>query len=142
MGRVGLKGARTHLRYIQRDGVTRDGLPGELYDADSDRADGRAFLERSDGDRHQFRFIVSVEDAVEYEDLKDFTRRLMKQMEEDLDTQLDWVAVDHYNTGHPPPHVVLRGKDACGRDLDIARDSIDQQSEERRVGKEGVSTCK
>src|SRR3546814_6410414 len=87
MGRVGLKGARTHLRYIQRDGVTRDGLPGELYDADSDRADGRAFLERSDGDRHQFRFIVSVEDAVEYEDLKDFTRRLMKQMEEDLDTQ-------------------------------------------------------
>src|SRR3546814_8477629 len=99
MGRVGLKGARTHLRYIQRDGVTRDGLPGELYDADSDRADGRAFLERSDGDRPQFRFIVPVEDAVEYEDLKNFTRRLMKQMEEDLDTQLDWVAVDPYNTG-------------------------------------------
>src|SRR3546814_3389658 len=96
-----LKAARTHLRYIQRDGVTREGLPGELYDADSDRADGKAFLERSDGDRHQFRFIVSAEDAVEYEDLKGFTRRLMKQMEEDLDTRLDWVAVDHYNTGHP-----------------------------------------
>ena len=28
-----LGAARTHLRYIQRDGVTREGAPGELYDA-------------------------------------------------------------------------------------------------------------
>src|SRR5262252_10862183 len=48
---------RAHLRYVQRDGVTRDGRPGELYDAGSDRADGKAFIERSAGDRHQFRFI-------------------------------------------------------------------------------------
>lgn len=27
----GIKGARAHLRYIQRDGVTRDGHPSELY---------------------------------------------------------------------------------------------------------------
>ncbi len=26
---------------------------------------------------------------------------LMRQMEEDLDTRLDWIAVDHHNTGHP-----------------------------------------
>jgi type IV secretory pathway VirD2 relaxase len=39
--------------------VTREGLPGDLYDAKLDQADGAAFLERSDGDRHQFRFIVS-----------------------------------------------------------------------------------
>ena len=32
---------RAHLRYVQRDGVTRDGQPGELYDAGSDRADGK-----------------------------------------------------------------------------------------------------
>jgi type IV secretory pathway VirD2 relaxase len=131
IGKGGLKAARTHLRYIQRDGVTREGLPGELYDADTDRADGRAFLERSDGDRHQLRFIVSAEDAVEYEDLKGFTRRLMKQMEEDLGTRLDWVAVDHYNTGHPHTHIVLRGKDDRGRDLVIAREYIAQGMRER-----------
>lgn len=131
IGKGGLKAARTHLRYVQRDGVTRNGLPGELYDADNDRADGRAFLERSDGDRHQFRFIVSAEDAVEYEDLKGFTRRLMKQMEEDLDTRLDWVAVDHYNTGHPHTHIVLRGKDDRDRDLVIAREYIAQGMRER-----------
>ncbi len=58
-----LNAAKVHLRYLQRDGVTREGLPGELYDAAHDRADGRAFLERSDGDRHQFRFIVSADDG-------------------------------------------------------------------------------
>ena len=59
-----IKGAQAHLRYIQRVGVTRDGQPGQLYSADLDRADGKAFLARSDGDRHQFRFIVSAEDGV------------------------------------------------------------------------------
>src|SRR3546814_17362679 len=106
MGKGGLKAARTHLRYIQRDGVTREGLPGELYDADSDRADGKAFLERSDGDRHQFRFIVSAEDAVEYEDLKGFTLRLMKQMEEELDTRPNWVAADQPNNGRQHTHTL------------------------------------
>ena len=32
--------ARAHMHYIQRDGVTREGLPGELYGPDTDRADG------------------------------------------------------------------------------------------------------
>ena len=62
----GITPARAHLHYLQRDGVTREGLPGDLYDATHDRADGDAFLGRSEGDRHQFRFIVAAEDAIEY----------------------------------------------------------------------------
>ena len=119
-----LRAAQTHLRYIQRDGVTREGAPGELYDAAGDRADGKAFIERSAGDRHQFRFIVAAEDGAELRDLKPFVRDLMRQMENDLGTRLDWVAVDHFNTGHPHTHVVLRGKDEGGKDLVIARDYI------------------
>lgn len=114
--------ARMHLRYIQRDGVTREGTPGELYDAARDHTDGRAFLERSDGDRHQFRFIVNAEDGVEYDDLKDLTRRLMQRVEDDLGTKLDWVAVDHHNTGQPHTHIVIRGRDDTGKDLVIARE--------------------
>ncbi|MDE2167767.1 MAG: relaxase/mobilization nuclease and DUF3363 domain-containing protein [Alphaproteobacteria bacterium] len=127
----GLKGAQVHLRYLQRDGVTREGLPGDLYDAQHDRANGPAFLERCDGDRHQFRFIVSAEDAIEYDDLKSFTRRLMRQMEEDLGTKLDWVAVDHYNTGHPHTHIVLRGNDDRSKDLIIAREYLSHGMRER-----------
>ncbi|MCK1641240.1 relaxase/mobilization nuclease and DUF3363 domain-containing protein [Bradyrhizobium sp. 157] len=115
---------RAHLRYVQRDGVTREGEPGELYDAASDRANSKAFAERSEGDRHQFRFIVAAEDSAELTDLKLFIRDLMRQMERDLDTRLDWVAADHFNTGHPHSHVVLRGMQEDGKDLVIARDYI------------------
>jgi type IV secretory pathway VirD2 relaxase len=131
MAGKGLGAARLHLRYIQRDGVTREGSPGELYDAESDRADGKAFLERSQGDRHQFRFIVTAEDGTEYEDLGDLTRRLMHRVEQDLGTRLDWVAVDHYNTGHPHSHIVIRGKDETGRDLVIAREYLTHGLRER-----------
>ncbi|MEQ8178554.1 MAG: relaxase/mobilization nuclease and DUF3363 domain-containing protein [Nitratireductor sp.] len=120
----GIDAARAHLRYIQRDGVSREHEPGRLYDAAQDEADGKAFLERSDGDRHQFRFIVSPEDATALADLKPFVRDLMSTMEKDLDTRLDWVAVDHFNTEHPHTHIVLRGKDELGKDLVIARDYI------------------
>ena len=48
----------------------------------------------------------------------------MSQMERDLGTKLDWVAVDHWDTDDPHTHVVLRGKDENGRDLIIAPDYI------------------
>jgi len=120
----GIGAARAHLCYIQRDGVAKENEPGQLYDATHDDTDGKAFLERIEGDRHQFRFIVSPEDATEMTDLKPFIRDLMQVMEADLDTRLDWVAVDHYNTEHPHTHIVLRGKDELGKDLVIARDYI------------------
>jgi type IV secretory pathway VirD2 relaxase len=113
-----------HLRYVQRDGVTREGDCGELYDKGHDRADAKAFAERGEGERHQFRFIVAPEDSAEIVDLKPFVRDLMRQMESDLGTRLDWVAADHFNTGHPHSHIVVRGKDDRGSDLVIARDYI------------------
>ncbi|MBB4837020.1 type IV secretory pathway VirD2 relaxase [Sphingomonas kyeonggiensis] len=123
--------ARAHMRYIQRDGVTREGLPGELYGPETDRADGDEFLKRTAGDRHQFRFIVSAEDGAEYPDLKPYVRRLMTQVEQDLGTQLDWVAVDHFNTERPHTHIVLRGVDDQGDNLVIAREYISHGLRER-----------
>lgn len=129
----GLGAAKAHLRYIERDGVTREGEPSQLYAADRDAADGKAFLERCEGDRHQFRFIVSAEDGDQYRDLKPFVRRWMAQMEEDLGTKLDWVAVDHFNTGHPHSHVMLRGVDDRGENLVIAREYISHGMRERAM---------
>ena len=118
--------AAAHLRYLQRDGTTREGDRGSLYGRDADQVDGKPFLERSAGDRHQFRFIVAPEDGAQYDDLKPVVRRLMDQAEQDLGTKLDWVAVDHFNTGHPHSHVIVRGKDEAGKDLVIARDYMTQ----------------
>ncbi|MBC9030775.1 relaxase/mobilization nuclease and DUF3363 domain-containing protein [Sphingomonas sp. JC676] len=127
----GMQNARAHLRYIQRDGVTREGEPGRLYGAERDAEDGKAFLDRATDDRHQFRFIVSAEDGAEYVDLKPLTRQLMAQMEEDLGTRLDWVAVDHFNTGHPHTHIMLRGCDDRGQDLILAREYLSTGMRER-----------
>ena len=93
------KAADAHLRYLEPDGVTRDGEKGHAYSALDDQADSRAFLARGRDDRHQFRFIV-------------------------LDTGLAWIAVDHHNTGHPHTHIIVRGVIDDGRILNIAGDYI------------------
>ncbi len=103
---VKLKGVESraiaaHLRYLQREGVTTGGQHGQAYSGEDERADTRAFIERGLEDRHQFRFIVAAEDGIALGELKPFTRQLMRQMEQDLDTALDWLAVDHFNTGQP-----------------------------------------
>ena len=118
------KAAHAHIRYLQRDGMTLDGERGRLYSANLDQADGSAFLDRGRDDRHQFRLIVAPEDGAELGNLRPFTRQLMKQMERDLNTRLDWVAVDHHNTGHPHSHVVIRGMTDDGKILYIAGDYI------------------
>lgn len=119
-----LAAPRGHLRYLQRDGVDRSGEPGKLYGRELDEVDGAAFTEKCDGDRHQFRIIVSPDDGDRLADLKPFVRDLMQDMERDLETKLDWVAVDHYNTGHPHSHIIIRGKAEDGKDLIIAKDYI------------------
>ena len=114
----------THLAYLKRDGVTRDGEPGRMFDASEVDVDAGAFADRCEDDRHHFRFIVSPEDAAELSDLRTFTRDLMETAEKDLGTDLDWIAVDHWNTEHPHVHVLVRGRTDSGEDLVIARDYI------------------
>lgn len=121
---AGKRSTASHLRYIERDGVSREGDPGQAYGPLTDQADLNAFEERGREDRHQFRFIVSPEDAEQLDDLRTYTRHLISRMEADLGTRLDWVAVDHWNTDNPHTHIVLRGKDDTGKDLVIARDYI------------------
>ena len=115
-----------HVSYLKREGVTRDGSPARMFDAESDRADTSAFAERCKDDRHHFRIIVSPEDAAELTDLREYTRDLVRQMETDLDTRLEWIAVDHWNTDNPHVHLLLRGVNEHGADLVIARDYIGQ----------------
>jgi hypothetical protein len=97
------------VAYLKRDGVTPDGADARMFDTTSDYADTKAFAERCEQDWHHFRFTVSPEDAGKMADLRAFTRELMKDAERDLGTSLDWVAVDHWNTGNPHVYVLVRG---------------------------------
>lgn len=113
-----------HVAYLKREGVTRDGSPTLMFDAAGDNADDRSFTHRCKDDRHHFRIIVSPEDAADLTDLREYTRDLLRQMETDLGTRLDWVAVDHWNTDNPHVHLLVRGVTDQGADLVMARDYI------------------
>jgi len=113
-----------HVAYLKRDGVTHDGRDAGMFDRETDAVDDRAFATRCEDDRHHFRFIVSPEDASDMQDLRALTRDLMGQAERDLGTDLDWVAVDHWNTDNPHVHVLLRGRTDRDQDLVISRDYI------------------
>ena len=115
---------KTHLDYLRREGVTRDGEKAQLFGPGDDAINAKDFAERCRDDRHHFRFIVSPEDAMELSDLKAYARDLVGQMEKDLDTELDWVGVTHWNTGHPHAHIIVRGRTNDGQDLVISRDYI------------------
>jgi type IV secretory pathway VirD2 relaxase len=121
---VSAKAVDAHLRYLERDGMTKDGAKGQVYSAEHDVEDGRAFLDRGREDRHQFRFIVSAEDGGGLADPRETIRDLMKQTEADLGTKLDWIAVDHHNTGNPHTHIIVRGITEDGKTLNIAGDYI------------------
>jgi type IV secretory pathway VirD2 relaxase len=120
-----------HIAYLKREGVTRDGQDARMFDAASEAADTKGFAERCEDDRHHFRFTISPEDGAEMTDLRAFTRELMGDMEGDLGTRLDWVAVDHWNTDNPHVHVLIRGRADDGQDLVISRDYISRGFRDR-----------
>lgn len=116
---TGAKAASLHLRYVQRDGVEKDGSKGILYDAQGPAVSESFERPRAD-ENHQFRLIVSPEDAAEL-DLTAFVRRFMARVERDTGRRLEWGAVNHYNTDHPHAHVIVRGVDRDGREVRFDR---------------------
>jgi type IV secretory pathway VirD2 relaxase len=122
MGPTAAKAAALHVRYIERDGVEKDGSKGVLYDARG-AVRARVFEQPRPGEKHQFRFIVSPEDGSEL-DLTAYVRRLMATLERDIGRKVEWTAVNHFDTSHPHAHIIVRGIDRDGRELRIDRDYI------------------
>lgn len=125
-GPTGVAGFGKHVAYIRREGAGREGEHGKLYDRSVDAADAKAFEERADEDRRQFRLIVSPEDADQMKDLTRFTREFMSQVEKDLGRRLDWVAANHHDTAQPHVHIVIRGGSTRNGELLIDRKYITQ----------------
>ena len=119
LGGHGAQAAARHLRYIERDGVEKDGSPGVLYGPEGPVA-RETFEQPRVGERHQFRFIVSPEDAQDL-DLTVYVRDLMKRVESDLGRSIEWAAVNHHDTEHPHAHVIVRGVCREGQQLRLDR---------------------
>lgn len=114
---------KAHFDYINRDHAGKENQKAQLFsEEDSKELLKNAAINFSESP-HNFRFIISPEDGDKI-DLKEFTKNLIKTIENDLDTKLNWIASCHYDTNEPHVHLVVDGKNSAGEKLLMTRDYI------------------
>lgn len=75
-------------------------------------------------DQRHFRLMLSPENGEALGDLRAYTREVMARAQDALGTNLEWVAVDHWDTDNAHTHIVLRGVRSDGKSLVIPRDYV------------------
>jgi type IV secretory pathway VirD2 relaxase len=131
--RNGKAGAwRAHGAYLAREGAQRTGEKGLGFDATHDDVDMASTLGawQGAGDARLWKAIVSPEQAPRL-DLRAHARALVAQMEHDLGTAPEWVAIDHHDTDNSHVHVLIRGRDDRGRPLAIDSTYVQRGIRER-----------
>jgi type IV secretory pathway VirD2 relaxase len=117
---------KAHGRYVARESATQGGRAAEAgFNATEQNLGIATTLDnwQSAGDERLFKIIVSPEFADRL-NIQQHARDLMRRMERDLGTQLEWVAAVHHNTEHPHVHIAVRGVDDEGRPLRLPREYI------------------
>jgi len=104
---------------------SKDAAKGTGFSREGEGTDIATTLARwqAAGDERLWKLIVSPEfgDRI---DLPRLTRDLIGQMEQDLGTDLEWLAVEHHNTEHPHVHIVVRGLKTGGESIRFSRDYV------------------
>ncbi len=118
------RGWVAHARYLSRESAQRERERGLGFDGVREDLDlVAAVREWERTDELMWSFIVSPEDAAGI-DLRAHVRELVSGMERDLGTRLEWVAIDHHNTGEAHVHLLIRGVRDDGGRLEIDRDYV------------------
>src|SRR6202047_4938685 len=117
---------KAHGTYVARESATQGGRAAEAgFNATDQKLDIATTLDnwQSAGDERLFKIIVSPEFADRL-NLHKYARELMRRMEPDLGTQIEWVAAVHHNTEHPHVHIAVRGVDEERSPLRLPREYI------------------
>lgn len=128
------KALAQHVSYLAREGAGQDGVDAGFYDLDGSRNAEEVGAQCAgwEQDRHHFRLIISAEHGDKIEDMDAYVRDVMEKVSLDLkEPNLEWVAVNHYDTDQPHSHVMMRGKRANGRDLVMPRSYVSHGLRER-----------
>jgi hypothetical protein len=116
---------RAHGSYLARESATEGKAVEAGFNRELEGVNVVRELERwqSSGDPRLWKVILSPEfgDRI---DLQRLTRDLVRQMANDLGTDLEWIAVAHHNTEHPHLHMVIRGVRSDGQPLQLRRDYV------------------
>jgi type IV secretory pathway VirD2 relaxase len=122
---------KAHGRYLARESAGIEGAKGAGFSRDNEGIDlaGRLHDWQAEGDERLWKLIVSPEFGDQV-NLPCLTRDLLHRMEEELGTELEWVAVEHHNTEHPHVHIALRGRQDSGEALQLPRQYIQSRIRE------------
>jgi type IV secretory pathway VirD2 relaxase len=118
------KALAQHVSYLARDGAGQDGVESSFYNHDGQPSVDEVETQVAgwEQDRHHFRLIISAENGDKIDDLDSYVKDVMEKVSLDLKgPNLEWVAVNHYDTDQPHTHVMMRGRRANGKDLVIPR---------------------
>ncbi len=128
------KALAQHVSYLAREGAGQDGIDAGFYDLDGSRNAEEVGVQCAgwEADRHHFRLIISAEHGDKIDDMDAYVRGVMERVSLDLkEPNLEWVAVNHYDTDQPHSHVMMRGRRANGKDLVLPRTYVSHGLRER-----------
>jgi type IV secretory pathway VirD2 relaxase len=110
---------------LVRESATDGKTAGPGFNRERDNIGMVCELEKwqSSGDQRLWKIILSPEfgDRI---DLQRLARDLIGQIEKDLGTDLEWIAVRHHNTEHPHIHMVIRGVARTGEPIHFKREYV------------------
>ena len=117
---------KAHGRYLSRESATYRAAQREAgFDQTTDKLDVAQRLNgwQEAGDPRLWKIILSPEFGDKL-DMQGFARGVMAQVEKEIDAGVEWLAVAHYNTGHPHIHVAMRGMDRRGREIRLPKEFV------------------
>ncbi|SRR5712692_7532324 len=106
----------SHLKYLQyreRDPEVESRADRYVFNDQEDHVERRAahddLMGERAGDIYYHRLILSPAQDEPIADWREWTRAVMRDLEDRVEKELDWYAVQHHNTDDPHVHVVLSG---------------------------------
>ncbi len=102
-----------HGSYLEREGAQKEDKRGRGFDASHEEISLASRLNewQMAGDPRLFKVVLSPEDGDRLA-LREFTRGYMAKLAPHLSAhpeRIEWAAIEHYNTGHPHIHLLIRG---------------------------------
>ena len=113
-----------HGSYLEREGAQKEDERGQGFDAKNEKVSLASRLNewQMAGDPRLFKVVLSPEDGDRLA-IREYTREYMARLAPHLSEhpeRIEWAAIEHYNTGHPHVHLLIRGNN----NLQIAPEMI------------------
>jgi len=117
---------KAHGRYLSRETATHRTAQREAgFDEAREKVNVAEGLQdwQQARDPRLWKIIVSPEFG-EQLNMPQLARGVMAGVEKEIGAELEWVAVAHYNTGHPHVHIAMRGVDRQGGEVRLPREFV------------------